>query len=151
MLVVFGVHFSTLVSENCSLILSSQTFPPESSSQFSTQTTHWDLLHLHINDEMNLQLISRMEKFWPTRLDQQIIKYVWPNLLYYSYSNNIVEIHLHCVTTLWSLMVDTQMWHWTQCSTSFASQLERWRKLVATGLHSEFEILGTHIAKCLGA
>ena len=34
MLVVFDVHFSTLVSENCSSILSSQTFPPESSSQF---------------------------------------------------------------------------------------------------------------------
>ena len=49
MLVVFGVHFSTLISENCSSIF-------ESSSQFSTQTAHWDLiLHLCMNHEMNLQ------------------------------------------------------------------------------------------------
>jgi len=34
MLVVFGIHFSTLISENCLLILSSQMFPPDSSSQF---------------------------------------------------------------------------------------------------------------------
>ena len=42
MLVVFSVYFSTLISKNCSLISTSQLFPPESSSQFSTQTAYWD-------------------------------------------------------------------------------------------------------------
>ena len=29
----------------------------------STQTAHWDLLHLRMNHEMNLKFFSRMEKF----------------------------------------------------------------------------------------
>ena len=58
-LVVFGVHFSTLVSENCSSILSSWMVPPESSSQFSTQTAHRDLSHFCMNHEMNSQFFFR--------------------------------------------------------------------------------------------
>ena len=62
LLVVFGVHFSTLISEKCSSILSSRMFPPESSSQFATQTAQWDRFHLCVNYEMKLLFFKNERK-----------------------------------------------------------------------------------------
>ena len=40
----------------------------------STQTAHWDLLHLRMNHEMNLKFFFENGEIWPVGLEQWIIK-----------------------------------------------------------------------------
>lgn len=125
MLVVFSVYFSTLISKNCSLISTSQLFPPESSSQFSTQTAYWDQKttfytepltyrphgQLHAwNYMMTLQSFLRKEKNWPAGLKQQKIKQVWPNA-----KIKTVKIYSKATTTFSRNFVPAKTSHYTVC------------------------------------
>ena len=99
MFVVFGVHFSTLISENCSSILSTRTFSPESRSQFFNPNSILKPLHSLMDHETNLHLIFENGEFCSTNRKLSTSGLIQKVQVLIT-SSNLCNLHI----TGWSLM-----------------------------------------------